>query len=182
MDFPVKTVNVEGPTLLSLYLSTRRENTLRSLERLLGENWHLEYLSTRYGLLPIKEARSVSGRELARSFESVDVLGFSFSPQHFPIAIIALSFVVLLAILATLESARRCSIKFSDVLTDSTLQVVTERRLGRSFLWVFVPGISVWAALPSALLPAQELLTLVFGIVILVILGLACLGRSIDLF
>lgn len=139
----------------------------------------LDRLLTAYGGLKFGLAEQVLAEEYVRTYQSVDVFGFSISTRRYPFAILALMLVSTWVIAWTVETARQSKRRIlSDVHDVDVVDSLLDFQLMRIALWVVLPVISVWAALPLFPLNQTEQIIIVGGVGLVVIMGIVATVRA----
>lgn len=169
LELPVKVKRIERPSILHLTDEYRPQN--RSLEDLFWST-RKDRLNNQYGHLRLEEARSIASDELTKAYQSINVLGFSFSTQRFPFALLFLYGICLIGSLATLKIAKRSSIHIlSEVTDENAIDLLINHLLSRLILWVVLPVVSIIISFPITPLPIAQTIMLLIGVVVLFALG-----------
>jgi hypothetical protein len=138
----------------------------------LGNAGERARLRQEYGSLPVASAMSIVQDELSAAYRSVDILGFSISPTHLPVAVMLIQMVVAALVFKTVGRAPR---KHEEKEVESALYPLVQDRWWRGTVWVALPVLSVWvtAVFEGAQLTSRAwpLVLLVPGSIALVLLG-----------
>jgi hypothetical protein len=151
-----KTEILQGPSLVQLGIPDFDASISNALTELELDKERLDGLNSRYGFLAVERARDISGESLSEAFRSVDIVGFRFSPERLPFAIIVLSGMFLGMIVANVEVARRRNIRGATIILENPLQLFMNTTVGRVGLWCILPSIGIAVSTQLASLTSSQ--------------------------
>ncbi|HLL73618.1 MAG TPA: hypothetical protein VK363_19425 [Pyrinomonadaceae bacterium] len=168
------TQKISGDSLLALI---GRNSQFQ--EQLYNNASQIKRLSSLYGSFSPEISKNIVTEDLLRAYKGIELLGFTFSTRRFPFGILLFNLLAALGIFWTIRTARHKSIKvLSEVNDEDITDVLIDSPLMRIALWVIVPALTVWLALPVVPLGSVESASIYTGMSILILLGLASLFQS----
>ena len=171
IEIPVINHTIEDVDLLSLLTE---DQPYTRIEALLSDQTAYERFFAIYGRLRLTNAEQISGQQMLESYQTVDMLGFKFSPKHFWLFVFVFNIVFLLSsiihILSPIARDEEEPMTFG-------FNVLLENRLVRVVLWCILPAVSMLIAYP------QQPLSLIVRVFFWVAsIGLVALGITVYLF
>jgi hypothetical protein len=161
---------VVGPRILDLQHVTVPQS---NLEELVADPARANRLAAKYGLLEAVDAQAIVRGSLNHSYESIGLFGFSFSPERLPFAVLIVACLTMSAVAITAVRARRSASRvLAGVELEDALDIVLDSWIGRIALWLVLPPLSVFLALPAIGPGSREEAILWIGGSVLVALGL----------
>lgn len=164
-----------GPRLAALALAdeTDSDELLNAIVELEGDKELRRTLREQYAPVSVADALEIARQSLGRSYETIDVFGFGFSPRHLPFVVLSLFLAIQSGLLTTLYLANKERKKpISGVVSESALQLLMDGRWPRLALWAVIPPVSLLISLPQTSPSGPEYVALLTGAGVLAILGL----------
>ncbi|TND05862.1 MAG: hypothetical protein FD123_3553 [Bacteroidetes bacterium] len=141
--FAVTTEIIRNVTLLELLqIDPDYKNIEGShqLKKLLGS----------YGNLPMDNALDLVGNDYMEAYESIDIFGFTFSTTSLPIALLLFQIFISTGLFLMVRDAEKRKLKvLSEYDNEEITDYFIKRKWFRILLWLLVPLLSVYAALPE---------------------------------
>jgi hypothetical protein len=137
------------------------------------------YLRRAYGHMPLDDATGLASDGLTQAYRSLTLFGFRVSTRRFPMAVLVCLAAALWQTLAALIALRRQKAGvLAEIIDDATIEILVSNRLARFVLWVLLPLTALWTSLPLVPLSETEMQTLIFGAVVLAVMGAGCVGTA----
>ncbi|MDJ0842500.1 MAG: hypothetical protein QNK37_38725 [Acidobacteriota bacterium] len=175
LEAEVETLEALSPLVYYFRNDPKKTALVAALTR---DEARLENLALKYGLLPPDKAKDVAAEAMVESYKSFSILGFRVSPGRFPFLVLTLCGVVLLGILASVESARRQGLHIGEVVAESPMQLAVETTWARYLFWTLLPALSLLFAAPIVSGSRLERGLLLAGALLTVFLGLIASWRA----
>lgn len=177
MHFTAAVEKVEIPSIAEVTMAG-----VGTLKRLYKDNRRTRRLAAVYGDLTLVSARSLASEYAVKSYKEIELLGFTFSTHRFPLALAVILTIVSLGNFLTVRTARRERLAIiTDVTNESVFDILLHTLGVRVVVWMIIPILAIWLALPPFPLVLFEKAFLGLASLVILILGWRTVADSATL-